>query len=227
MQRYNNSNKQNVEDSYRIVGGSPAAVNRYPYLVALIQTYSPTVMYQLCGGVLIAPDVVLTAAHCAPKVNTVQIGRYDLTDWSASFESFTIVQSITHPLFNKVNYLYDYALLKLSGTSTYAYAQLNNDPSLPAVGSFVHVIGWGATQSGGLSSNIPNEVAIQCMANDQCKSDYTSEQITDTMLCASSPGMDACQGDSGKSLFAAFCCFVVYLIWSMLVVLIHMGFDFF
>jgi trypsin len=200
MQKYNNSNIQNGENSFRIVGGSPTAVNRYPYLVTLIQTYSPTVMYQLCGGVLIAPDVVLTAGHCASKVNTAQIGRYDLSDWSESFESFTIAQSIVHPLFNKVNYLYDYALLKLSGTSTYPYVKLNDNPSIPEVGSWANVIGWGATESGGLSSNTPNEVSIQVTSNDQCKTDYSVEQITDTMLCASSSGKDACQGDSGKKL---------------------------
>jgi trypsin len=201
MQKYNNSNNRSGEDSYRIVGGSPAAMNRYPYLVTLIQTYSPTVMYQLCGGVLIAPDVVLTAGHCAAKVNTAQIGRYDLSDWSESFESFTIAQAITHPQFNKVNYLYDYALLKLSGSSTYPYVKLNDNPSIPEVGSWVNVIGWGATESGGLSSNTPNEVSIQVTSNDQCKMDYTAEQITDTMLCASSSGKDACQGDSGRKAF--------------------------
>mmetsp|Transcript_24471 Transcript_24471/g.35085 ORF Transcript_24471/g.35085 Transcript_24471/m.35085 type:complete len:365 (-) Transcript_24471:45-1139(-) len=200
MSQQNNSNIQNGQDSYRIVGGTASAVDRYPYLVTLIQKESDTLMYQLCGGILIAPDVVLTAGHCAPKVNTAQIGRYDLADWSDNFESFSIVQSITHPLFNKINYFYDYALLGLSGKSTYAYAQLNHDPTVPAVGSNVHVIGWGATQSGGLSSSVPNEVAVQSMSNSQCASDYTSEQITDTMLCAGSPGKDACQGDSGGPL---------------------------
>jgi len=194
------SNNQNEKASYRIVGGSPTLIGRYPYLVALIQKVSDAAMYQLCGGVLIAPDVVLTAAHCAPKINTVQIGRYDLSDWSGNFETFNIVQSISHPLFNNIDFFYDYALLKLSGKSTYAYAQLNHDREMPTVGSYVTVIGWGATETGGQSSSIPNEVPVQCLSNTQCSADYASEKIINTMICASSPGKDACQGDSGGPL---------------------------
>jgi secreted trypsin-like serine protease len=44
-----------------IIGGHDAVPNRYPYYVALQTAENNTE----CGGTLIAPDVVLTAAHCA------------------------------------------------------------------------------------------------------------------------------------------------------------------
>jgi hypothetical protein len=45
----------------RIVGGEKAPKGRYPYMVALVDRG----MKLVCGGSLIAPNVVLTASHCA------------------------------------------------------------------------------------------------------------------------------------------------------------------
>jgi trypsin len=44
----------------KIIGGNNAQEGRYPYVVSLL-TYFGT---HTCGGTLVAPDVVLTAAHC-------------------------------------------------------------------------------------------------------------------------------------------------------------------
>jgi secreted trypsin-like serine protease len=49
-----------TEPNPRIVGGKDANRDRFPYYVALLR---PGFQFT-CGGTLIAPDVVLTAAHC-------------------------------------------------------------------------------------------------------------------------------------------------------------------
>ena len=51
-------------DRSLVIGGHDAVKNRYPYYVALQTADNNTE----CGGTLIAPDVVLTAAHCAKYV---------------------------------------------------------------------------------------------------------------------------------------------------------------
>lgn len=43
-----------------IIGGGTASPDRFPYYVAL-KDFNKEIQ---CGGTLIAPDIVLTAAHC-------------------------------------------------------------------------------------------------------------------------------------------------------------------
>ena len=52
-------------DDTEIVGGQPADPGEYPFQVALLQRgISNRYQAQFCGGSLISPDTVLTAAHC-------------------------------------------------------------------------------------------------------------------------------------------------------------------
>ena len=61
--RTTNSQQQQQQRDL-VIGGHDAVRNRYPYYVALQTAENNTE----CGGTLIAPDVVLTAAHCAKYV---------------------------------------------------------------------------------------------------------------------------------------------------------------
>merc|ERR1719291_1682117 len=57
----------------RIIGGKEAREGRYSYAVSLEDRDG-----QFCGGSLIAPDVVLSAAHCSGGKYKAVIGRHDL-----------------------------------------------------------------------------------------------------------------------------------------------------
>jgi Trypsin len=59
--RSSSSSSQASNQRELIIGGHNAEEGRYPYFVALQTAQNNTE----CGGTLIAPDVVLTAAHCA------------------------------------------------------------------------------------------------------------------------------------------------------------------
>ena len=91
--------------SKRIFNGFDADPDRYPYMVVLrfyfFQQY-------VCGGTLIAPDIVLSAAHCGESsgVATVQLGRYDgSNEHEANVETLVVDPnaSVRHPSYNSYN----------------------------------------------------------------------------------------------------------------------------
>ena len=55
--------KQENPVKSRIIGGSKAKQGRYPYIVALETEGASETMAPACGGTLIAPDLVLSAAQ--------------------------------------------------------------------------------------------------------------------------------------------------------------------
>src|SRR5512139_2027489 len=59
----------NLRPIPRIVGGAPAPVGAYPFMAAL-QLWQSNGYLTVCGGTLIAPDQVLTAAHCVDQWKT-------------------------------------------------------------------------------------------------------------------------------------------------------------
>ena len=69
-------------DKRVIVGGTLASVSEAPWAVALTNSQSSRPTGRWCGGVLVAPDKVLTAAHCMIKpasTYTAVQGRAELT----------------------------------------------------------------------------------------------------------------------------------------------------
>jgi Trypsin len=159
-----------------------------------------------CGGSLIAPNIVLTAAHCAEDSTRVQIGRHDRNDANDEYQEFSIRHKLVHPLYVKNKYSYDQMLIVMDGESTTKPIRINRKPTLPAVGSEVTTMGWGvADKDNGLMSPLLMEVTVFVESNSECKDTYSSDKsplilITPDMLCAADVGQDTCSGDSGGPL---------------------------
>ena len=93
----------------------------------------------------------------------------------------------------------DYALIHLSSPSSFEPIQLVTDDSHDEEPVMSTVMGWGATSSGGWSSNVLLEVDVPI---DNSCGNYSNNEITNQMVCAgdSNGGEDSCQGDSGGPL---------------------------
>lgn len=192
-----------------IIGGQPAEVGEWPWQ-AHIKAGS-----RFCGGVLVAPVWVLTAAHCLYDRNRklvteeiwVTLGDYDQTISEPSEQHYRTQQVILHPGYNPVYYYHDLVLLQLSEaallTNTIApIAPIVSpaDDALVADGTLATATGWGVTSEHGVRSAPLMEVAVPLVSNAACNQVYGT--ITDNLLCAGydQGEKDSCQGDSGGPL---------------------------
>ena len=111
---------QNIDKLNWIVGGELAPVDKYPWFARLVDRSGN---WAQCGGMLVAPEYVLTAAHCVSPYETwtasqaaVQIGAVcpnTSNNCGQPIQQIN-VQSITpHPNYNNNNLNNDYALVKL------------------------------------------------------------------------------------------------------------------
>ncbi len=196
-----------------IVGGEEATPGEFPWQAFLrIGSY-------ICGGSLIAPQWVMTAAHCverddapgqpvSPSTVTVYLGKHNIRQTEASQQTKSVAQVIIHPNYNPNSGDNDIALLRLTSAAT-----LNNrvatipllvspdDDPLTAPGVLATVTGWGTTSEGGDASNALQKVSIPIVSNATCNQ-ALPWTITQNMICAgyAAGGKDSCQGDSGGPL---------------------------
>jgi len=179
----------------KIVGGQVAEVGRYPYLVNVGKGNKV-----FCGGTLIAPRVVLSAAHC-DMPDTVWFGKHNLMDPAA--EKLRVVRVVTHPDYRDRTSSSDIRLLYLErdATSTEPVKLVSKQQweQLGKEFTSLTVMGWGATSTGSGMVYTLRDVEIDYWNPEDCKSRYPA-QFDTTMMCAASPGKDSCQGDSGGPL---------------------------
>jgi len=189
----------------RIVGGDESVLGEYPYYVSV---------GGFCGGALIAPQVMLTAAHCTPgwNGNGVQVGAYKRgAEYYDYGENRNCAEVIDHPQYNDNTMDNDYALCKLDSPVTIsedrAVLVLNDEESVPAAGEDLVVMGLGTTSSGGNLAQTMRNVTVPTVGHDQCDDWLYGLINEDTMLCAGFEDgqKDSCQGDSGGPIVKREC----------------------
>ncbi|KAK9871179.1 hypothetical protein WA026_011460 [Henosepilachna vigintioctopunctata] len=174
----------NISTSRFIVGGYFVAIDDFPFMVSV---RNATFFY--CGGVILSPRVVITAAHCIFQDEglLVKAGTDDLRKNGTIGK---VEKVIKHPLHN--GDLYDLALLKLEEPLEYS-PQINN-VTLPDFSNEIKVkegisIGWGWTQ---IPEDDTNHLrAIKLLVEDVCR------DKTKSTFCVNHFRGNACRGDSG------------------------------
>jgi len=190
--RHRKTKKFNLEEN-QIVGGSfVQSSSEYPWFAA----------GNGCGGSLIAPDVLLTAAHCVSAFKVGGTVRLKSISKKSGGQVKKIKQLKKHPNYNGYTNAWDFMLVKIEKTTGITPVQLNSYAAVPSGGQSVTVLGFGATNAAGtIYPNKLKHVTVKALTHTQCKKQYGS-QITseDAMMCAGAVGKDSCFGDSGGPL---------------------------
>ncbi|KAJ2812685.1 hypothetical protein H4S07_001229 [Coemansia furcata] len=193
----------------RIAGGEPVPNNDLKY-VAFVQAVKDS-MGSTCTGSLIAPNVVLTAAHCIYRNSTqlyaakeFQVGfTHKTPDTSKKYQGYSVSKIVLLSSFNIATLKTDIAILVLSDNVPNDVASpvqiysgdFNTDTPLLAAGFGM----TNATDSNSTPANLM-EVSLKVGSDDYCKSKSGSYDHKVNICTDGTPGKDTCRGDSGGPL---------------------------
>merc|ERR1712168_44584 len=196
----------------RVVAGTDAVPHSWPWQISL-QRKNPryNAWFHTCGGSLITPEYVVTAAHCVatelkPGKYRVVVGEHDRRKDDGQ-QNIGVHSIHSHEGFSMRHLKNDIALIRLvkpvaldSRVGTVCLPPKN---SRVAAGTKCFITGWGRTIGGGKAATILQQAEMPVSSHEDCvKANNGIAQVhEESMLCAgyatTGVHISGCQGDSG------------------------------
>ncbi|XP_030640151.1 mast cell protease 1A-like [Chanos chanos] len=180
-----------------IINGTEAKPHSRPYMVS-VQKDS----MHICGGFLVSPLFVMSAAHCHIDDLTVVLGAHDLSDKKTDNGRVRVKNPFIHPHYNPGTFENDIMLLQLEKE-----VKLNQNVQLiplPVEGEDVKpesvctVAGWVATGNNKAPVDRLQEANVIVMGHQACQG-WRNYFVPSSMICVG--GKEGfCKGDSGGPL---------------------------
>ncbi|KAL3202709.1 hypothetical protein MRX96_012042 [Rhipicephalus microplus] len=209
-------------DTDRIVGGTEASMDRWPWIAQLRTPRDEPNGYR-CTATLIASKWLVSAAHCfkislKPDRWVVNLRRHGIILQEDETVVRYVHRIIIHPGYNGFkpwNHTtpwlwrkeHDLALIELNAPvleseSVQPVCLPVDTDYWPAKGTLCRVAGWGVTLDPTQSRHFLREVALPVVDRKQCQAWFADREIGQTQLCAGYErgARDACTGDSGGPL---------------------------